>query len=468
MNGGTRVQRGWAGGTPANGAAASGVGLLSRATRPDAVLLAIAVMILVYIWRVQDILTPLALVRPGILTAGFAVMLYLARQTPIRRIELIRSPLFYTLLGLGAAAFFSVPTSMWVGRSALFFIAEIIPNTIFAVMIALAVRSLNDIVWVSKVILIGAFGYGLFVFMFFDVGNLGRLGNLVHYDSNDFALLIVCSIPFAVYFLGAEKKLTRRLFALACLGLFMLLLIKTGSRGGFLGFIGITMFIMLRYSAIPSRIRLSAAVGGVLVLLMVAPDSYWNQMRTMLNPQEDYNTTELEGRKFVWQRGLGYMLDRPITGVGLKAFPVAEGHSEIAQARAMGGMGFKWSVAHSSFIETGAELGVPGLLLFLGIFVVAFKVLRRIRPAAGETRENSRRRALAQMLMGSFVGFLICGFFLSAQHFSILYALIGLTLGLWKIDRLERGALVPAAAAPVQARSRYRPSVAAALQARRG
>lgn len=466
MNGSVQAGRGWAGGPPSSSAPAGG-GLISRATRPDPVLMAIAGMVFVYIWRLQDIITPLALVRPGILAAGFAVMLYLARQTPIRRLDLIKSPLFYTLIGLGVAAFLSIPASMWVGRSAIFFLSEVIPNTTFAVLIALAVRSLDDLVWLSKVILFGAFGYGLFVFLFFDVGNLGRLGSLVHYDSNDFALLIVCTIPFAVYFLGAEKNVTRRLFALGCLALFVLVLIRTGSRGGFLGFVGITLFIMLRYSAIPARIRTSAAIGGVLVLLAVAPATYWNQMRTMLTPEQDYNTTEVEGRKFVWQRGIGYMLDRPLTGVGLKAFPVAEGHSEIAQVRAMGGRGFKWSVAHSSFIETGAELGIPGLVLFIAMFVIAFKLLRRVKPVAGETRETSRRRALAQMLMGSFVGFLICGFFLSAQHFSILYALLGLTMALWKINRLDPGNAM-ATVAPAPQRMRVRPSVAAALQARRG
>ena len=55
----------------------------------------------------------------------------------------------------------------------------------------------------------------------------------------------------------------------------------------------------------------------------------------------------------------------------------AEGKLSPFAARQQLGIGVRWSAAHNSFIQVGAELGIPGLVLFLGIIASAFGALRR-------------------------------------------------------------------------------------------
>jgi O-antigen ligase len=139
---------------------------------------------------------------------------------------------------------------------------------------------------------------------------------------------------------------------------------------------------------------------------------------------------------------MGYVAHNPVLGLGVAAYPMAEGTlSAISQQRASAGQGFKWSVAHNSFLETAAELGIPGLILFLGLFVASFTALRKVRPGGmygpGIT---GRETALSQMLIGSMFGFAVSGIFVSAEYFSYLYFLLGLVIGLTKMLRLRRDA----------------------------
>jgi O-antigen ligase len=229
-------------------------------------------------------------------------------------------------------------------------------------------------------------------------------------------------------------------------------MVKSGSRGGFIGLVAVMTYVLLRYRAIPSRVRMLVTVAGLALFFGFASDKYWKSMGTILHPQSDYNYTDTEGRVEVWKRGVGYMLHNPIVGVGIAAFPVAEGQSDLAVANAAEGKGFKWSVAHNSFLETGAELGIPGALVFIAILLVTLVALARISPRGRFSPWISKREmALAQMLIGALIGFAVAGFFVSAEYFAYLYFMLGLSVGLVKLVRM-RAAAFPAARKPISVR----------------
>ena len=132
------------------------------------------------------------------------------------------------------------------------------------------------------------------------------------------------------------------------------------------------------------------------------------------------------------------MLDHPFLGVGAQAFGIAEGTLAPEAARLEEyGKGFKWSTAHNAFVEVGAEIGVFGLLLFVGLFVGAFRILARVR--RGPLREGA---LLARALTASLVGFAVTAFFLSQAYSAYFYTLLGMTLGL---ARVRDAAQVPLA-----------------------
>jgi O-antigen ligase len=409
---------------------------------------AVSLMLFAYVWRFQDTIPILGKFQLPLLFAGSAIALFFVNRHPWRRVEQLRMRLVTLVIALLVIMVLGIPSSLWRGGSFMFTLKVFLPNLVFMGLIATSIRSTRDVEWYAKVNLYGAVYFAMIVNLFFHVGYDGRLGDLVYYDSNDFALIMLCTIPFATYMLRTGRRGSNRALALLALALLIVGIVKSGSRGGFLGFIAVMLYILLRYRAIPSRVRLFSALAGIVLIVALGSDKYWAIMGSMLHPKEDYNWSGEEGRREIWKRGVGYMMHHPLLGIGVRSYPTAEGKlSDIGQALAAQGRGFKWSVAHNSFIETGAELGVFGLGVFIAMFVVAIRTLARIKPTGMSSLWiTSREMALAQMLIGSFVGFVIAGFFVSAEYFSYLYFLFGLAIGLIKLVRLRRSTVLAALA----------------------
>ncbi|MEP7064403.1 MAG: O-antigen ligase family protein [Gemmatimonadota bacterium] len=394
-----------------------------------------------YVWRLQDSFPILGKLQLPALAVFAALLYYGSTKQPARRFKLIKGPTLNLVIALMIIMTIGVPFSLWVGHSATFVLKGMLPNVLFLVLVAASVRTVRDVEWYALVNLYGALVYTTVISLFFRVGYDGRLGGLIFYDANDFALVLVCTIPFAIYFLGKGQKRSHRIAALFTLVMVLTAMVKSGSRGGFIGLIGVMLYVLLRYRAIPSKVRLAVTVAGVALFFGFASDKYWTSMGTILHPESDYNYNDDVGRVEVWKRGVGYMIHNPIVGVGVGAYPTAEGGSSLARALAAQGRGFKWSVAHNSFLETGAELGIPGALVFIAMLVVTGYGLARISPRGKWAPWISRREmALAQMLIGAIVGFSVAGFFVSAEYFGYLYFILGLGIGLMKLIQLRAGA----------------------------
>jgi hypothetical protein len=85
----------------------------------------------------------------------------------------------------------------------------------------------------------------------------------------------------------------------------------------------------------------------------------------------------------------------------------------------------------------GAELGVPGLVLFVGTIASAFVALRRSVDGTSTPREHQTPPELTQALTASLIGFVVGAFFLSLAYSEILYTLIALAVGLEKVHRVQ-------------------------------
>ena len=131
----------------------------------------------------------------------------------------------------------------------------------------------------------------------------------------------------------------------------------------------------------------------------------------------------------VWGRGMQYMMDRPFTGVGLAAFPIAEGTISPLADRQTFSRGVRWSAAHSSYVQIGAELGVLAFIVFLVTLLGGLVMAGRL------AREASRRgelsiAALARAQGAGLVGFAVAGAFLSHAYSPIMLLALGSIVGL--------------------------------------
>jgi O-antigen ligase len=135
----------------------------------------------------------------------------------------------------------------------------------------------------------------------------------------------------------------------------------------------------------------------------------------------------------IWQRGIGYMLAYPVFGVGANNFNAAEGMLSPFAQRQQLGRGVKWNAAHNSYVQVGAELGIPGLLMFIGMFASAFAALRRSSRRVGIARSDNAGPELTQAISASLVGFVVGAVFLSLAYSEILFTLLALAVALQKV-----------------------------------
>jgi O-antigen ligase len=174
--------------------------------------------------------------------------------------------------------------------------------------------------------------------------------------------------------------------------------------------------------------RLVTVVVVGTALSLWAPPGYWRQMETIMSPKEDYNYTSKDGRKNVAKRGIGYMLSHPIFGLGIGNFEKAEcSISEKARATPAG-YGLRCMPPHNSFVQAGAELGVPGLLLWSSIPLLGiFALLRLGRRLPYRWRRGTREQRFLRLACPYFavalVGFTATCFFLNFAWMEPYYVL---------------------------------------------
>lgn len=400
----------------------------------DPLLLAIAGYILTAVGRVHQLFPALGALRPAILTGGLAILLYACDGSERRRLTRAWCPTTRYVLALLAWMTVSAASAIRVGFSVELLLDNFVKTVLMYLVIVAAVRGERDVTRLALAYLAAAAVYAAVVLARFDLGDgdAWRLGRLYYYDANDFATFAVSAMPLALLALHSARRAAGRWLGGAALVVLALALVYSGSRGGFIAAVSMMSFVLFGYRAIALRWRVSGAALVAVVVLATASDQYWRQMTTIAS-DADYNLTEETGRMQIWRRGIGYMFRYPMFGVGPGNFQAAEGTLAPFAQRQQFGVGVRWNAAHNSFIQAGAELGIPGLLLFVAVIVSAFRALRRVSRAGARVDEPLPE--LAQALTASLLGFVVGACFLSLAYAEMLFALVALAASVEKVSR---------------------------------
>ena len=391
------------------------------AARWDPLLVCVAGYILTAVGRIHQLFGALEAIHLAAVTGLLAIVLYLVDDRDERRADGVPRAALKLAGWLIAWMMLSVPGALRQGNSFDLVFNNFLKTVLMSFVVAASVRHRRDVERLAFVYLVGAVVYTGVVITRFDLGagEAWRLGHLYYYDANDFATFAVTAIPLALYFAHAGRRTGVRLFAAASLVVLTLGCVRSGSRGGFIALSVVAVFIVLRFSAIPLGWRLSATALVAIVLMAAASDHYWEQMGTITS-DADYNHTSESGRLQIWSRGIGYMVSNPLLGVGPGNFQAAEGTLSPLAERQQYGIGVRWNAPHNSFVQIGAELGFPGLALYISVIGCAFVALRR----GGD---------LGPALTASLLGFVVGSFFLSLAYSEMLYTLVALAVGLQKV-----------------------------------
>jgi O-antigen ligase len=408
----------------------------------DLLMMAVVLFVLTSVARIHLLFPVLKPFHPTQIAAAAAIFLFAVNYHPTRRLVTIGSPVSSLLLVLMGWMAMTVPFALRGQGSLMFLVSDFSKTALLFFLIVGGVRAIRDVERLAYAYFIGAALYAGVILARYSLGDSWRFGNLVTYDANDFALYAVTAIPLGIYFLGESVGALGRIvtgFALAVVGVGF---VQAGSRGGFLAFLTVIVFLVVRHKAIPFRWRVTGLGLLALTLATAASGAYWDEMATLLAPSADYNLTAETGRMQIWQRGMGYLWRNPFFGVGPANFPVAEGVLSPFADRQDYGIGVIWTSPHNAFVQIAVELGVPGLLIFLTFLGSIFVLLHRMSSAGEEPLSQASRRArgdrpgLAQALTGSLMGFIVGAFFLSMAYSAMLFTLAGLAGALWKTTRV--------------------------------
>lgn len=261
-------------------------------------------------------------------------------------------------------------------------------------------------------------------------------GSSIIADNNHFALAMLCTLPL-IYFLYQQTNYRLlRLALLGSLGVILLSVVGTFSRGGL---VGLTAMAFWSFWHSRTKIRYLLLVVPMLALtLAFAPANWFERMDTISSADQD---ASFMGRVIAWKQSTLIALDNPVLGGGFHAvqnfsvwktysltrfhdlnfIPTNEPDPGAAHA------------AHSIYFQVIGDLGIVGLGLFLLLGFFAWRdtvvVVKKTRNRA----DLAWAGQLAQAGQYTLLAYFVAGAALSMAYFEFMYILFALLATLRQI-----------------------------------
>ncbi|HEU0180191.1 MAG TPA: O-antigen ligase family protein [Blastocatellia bacterium] len=249
----------------------------------------------------------------------------------------------------------------------------------------------------------------------------GLVGGMFE-NPNDLATALDLLLPFAIVLTLVNKGRARLLY-LICAVVMAIGVLLTLSRGGFLGLIAMGGLLLWKLGR-GRRLKTTLAAALICGLLFAAtPGGYGNRMATIFNIDQD-QTGSAQLRRELMERAASIAISRPIVGVGMANFHIYSIHENLA---------------HNSYLEIAAELGVIGLIAYLILIFAPLRSLRRIeRQTVGMSSKSEREMYwLSVSIQAAFIAYMVCSFFASIQYLWYLYYTAAYAVALRRIHAAE-------------------------------
>lgn len=374
----------------------------------------LVIIVMIYVGRVQEVIPGLSGYSIGKFAIGIVLFQYVfSRDKNPERQPLWSFPGWKYLVCISVIAIGSIPGSVWQQASLNFVISSYLKLIVFVYLVAIIPRTRNDLIRISYGLIISAIilSAGTIINPKYELDRLSTSGS---YDSNDIALVLVMILPVLYYFM-LEAGGFLKMVLLAAIGLSIIVIPMTGSRGGILALIAVVAAILLKHG-LKSSIKLLPIL--VTVLFFVLSDSpHLQRYIGIANLESDYNMDQSSGRIAIWKRTSILILKNPIFGSGAGCFAVAESQTHNGKG--------KWSAAHNSFIQIGVELGMIALFLHIWIIVVMIRQWREEGTWLGKGFEVS------------LYAYCVGGFFLSWAFAYAFYFILAISIAAARLKKIE-------------------------------
>jgi putative inorganic carbon (hco3(-)) transporter len=422
-----------------------------EAREPRGLTSAYAAFLLVAIGRVGDLIPGLRALPIGKLAMAVALVLLVSRWRQLPQLPALAKPLTRTAMLLAVLAVLLTPLSIWPGAS-VGFLYQQLPVLLATVIISCKLPNRwSQLRTIGRVLIISAIVMALSALGGFRGGR--ATGSSGAYDPNDLAYMLVSFLPLALAFALNAKTRASRIWSAGLAGIMVIALLLTSSRGGLLGLLAVSAFLVLlpikRPQARPEGgkvgPRVIASLLGILCLGAVIwpnlPAETRERLATVMALGSDYNsdTTNRNSRSSIWERDFFAAVQRPI-GYGVDTFPMVDLST-----------GGAFRAPHNSYLEALVELGFLGLLLYLRLYTLAWRMLQKIRHtllAAPPDAERDEVLVFARMLQAGLLGNAVAGFFLSMAYSLVLWSLLGAVITCASVASADWDAPTPAPEPP--------------------
>jgi O-antigen ligase len=288
--------------------------------------------------------------------------------------------------------------------------------------------------WSIKTILyLGLVGGGVGEDVRVDVG-VGQGGG-----SNYLAMILVMTLPFFYTRLLSGKRWEVR-FSMIAAPIYVLCVVLTGSRGGFLALFVTCLYVIMRSNR--KVLGMSVMLVLAVIFTLALPQSQWDRLKKGFESGEKRDFSA-QSRILLWKAAWTMFQESPLFGKGPDNFQRLSpryagfyaGNVVKKYEEGQAGRGF---VTHSTWFQTIAEGGLTVSIPFFAMFVVAFLVLFKVRHLP--IHDPTTRRTIyyqAISMEGLWVGFMAASTFGSHIKIDFLWWYMGLTSALGLVAQAE-------------------------------
>ena len=334
---------------------------------------------------------------------------------------------FKMFLALYIIMILSIPFAYHRGFAFNFVFQKYLPNVLYFIVFYICVNSIERL---NKTFFICCCAVALYSLFAYLKGKSidQRLMFGGNFDPNDLAFVLITFLPLNLIFIFSESTLTKKAICFINIIVSVLVVLLTGSRGGFVGLVALfAMILFFKMTLIKPSQKIFLGIICTIVLVTNINVINVERYQSLLDLENDYNMKDEFGRIKVWEKGINIMISHPIFGVGVTCFPEALGFYRSEESITP-----RWQAAHNSFIQIGTETGIVGLLIFSLLSFRAIKIFRR----TGKGSENVQLSHIGDAAALGFIAQIVCTIFLS-QAYSV-YWVFFIALSAVLSQRVER------------------------------
>ena len=285
-------------------------------------------------------------------------------------------------------------------------------------MTAVALAAIQSRKHIELLIWVGALSIGLYgfkggVFTILTGGGdrvWGPPGSFIE-DNNALAVALVMTIPLINYLRAVSTRSIVRHALLALMLLSAVAALGSQSRGALLAITAMTAVLWVRSGKkLLAGLTLAILASGLIAFM---PASWEARMSSIQTYEQDNSAIS---RLEAWQMCFNLANDRPIGG-GFNIYTPAT-YAKYSPKFTLP------QAAHSIYFSVLGEHGWVGLILYLLLGVLSYRVGSRIRREAKTVPQAAWAYNLAGMCQVSRVGFAVGGAFLSLVYYDYTYNII--------------------------------------------